>query len=586
MRATRRGAGRTRATLAGIVGLGLGALTGCGGDDGGNPARRELREFDLTTLPVETVAPSLFERSAPALHDVLAAIDAARTDTHVVSLFVHLGPLGGGYGRIQDLREAFQAVREAQKPIHCHFETIDNAGFELANRICDRITMTPAGSLDAVGVAAQLIHVRALLAELGVRADILHVGAFKGAGEPFTRDEPSPEMLEAMNALLDDMAVGLTSSIAEHRAIAPERAQELIDAAPHDSASARAAGLVDAVEFDDEARTRAREAGNATRNVRAVLTPPEPPPTLGDILGALSGAREEETVTGRRIVVAHVDGQIVSGDEPVLGSAADGPFITEMRELASDEDVVAVVVRIDSPGGSALASDRMWHAMRRVANAKPLIVSVGDVAASGGYYIASGGHEIFAHRASIVGSIGVVGGKVEISSLMSEHGVRVETLRRGANASWTTLTAAFSETERAAIMRLMTTTYDRFVDRVAMSRHLDRAEVLRSAEGRVWSGADGIERHLVDHEGGLRAAIARARERATVGEDIPVVEWPSRRTLLDVIAASMSEGQDEQAAVAALAARAPIVREVHSFATLLDGDEHVLCVMPPLFDIR
>ena len=573
------------------------ALFACGGDDAEgvetvpNPARRELREIVLLSPPAATNQPGLFSSGGPSLRDVLDRLEEARTDEHTAGLFIRLGPMPGSWGAIGDIAEAIQAVRDAGRPVHCHFEMLDNAGYALAARACDRLTVTPAGMLDAVGVAAQVFYMRSLLAELGIVADIAHEGRFKDAAEPLVRDDMSPETRESLGALLDDVHAVLIDAIVAGRHLTAEEAQAAIDAGPHDSATALGLRLVDAVEFDDEAITRAREACGATRNLVVELEPPHEPATLGDLLAAMSGEAPAEEVEGPRIVLAYLEGAITDGEEEGMSTADAGPFVRGMRELAEDDDVRAVVLRIDSPGGSALASDRMWHAVRRVAARVPVIVSVGDVAASGGYYIAVAGHEIFAHPGSIVGSIGVVGGKVSIAPLMEEHGMHVETLTRGRHAGWSTLTALWTEEERAVVERLMHSTYERFVSRVAEGRHMEWNRVLELAEGRVWSGADGLERGLVDQYGGIRAAIARARERAGVGEEIPVVEWPAERTMLDAIADSVGGGSSAHARTGVHAALRDLVdlpaplASAMSLATMLEG-EHVLVTMPVVLEIR
>jgi protease-4 len=574
------------------VGLGL-ALLGCGGGEPGvetepNPNRRELRELTLLGPPGESNQPSMLDPGGPTLHAVLARIDEVRTDEHAVALFVRLGGMGGSYGRIDDLVEALQAVRDAGKPVHCHFETIDNTGYALAAAACDRITMTPAGVADVVGVAAQVFYARTMLEHLGVVADIAHVGRYKDAAEPLVRDDMGPETRESLGGLVDDLHQRLIDGLVRGRGMTAEAAQAAIDAGPSDSASALALHLVDAVEFDDEARTRCREAGGATRNVPIRLSPEAEPMGLPQLLATLSGAPPEETIEGPRIVLAYLDGDITDAEEAGGGGTAQaGPFVEGMREIAEDEDVRAMVLRVNSPGGSALASDRMWHAVRRVADRIPVIVSVGDMAASGGYYIAVAGHEIFAHDASIVGSIGVVGGKVSIDPMLDRIGVTPVTLSRGRHATWSTLTALWTDEERALVERLMGSTYERFVSRVSAGRNMEWNRVLAVAEGRVWSGRDGLEQGLVDRIGGLRAAIARARERASLGEEVPVVEWPRQRTVLEAIAetfggSSVAARRDGVAAYLALPGPA---RRAMVLADTLTR-EHVVVSLPFLLELR
>jgi protease-4 len=568
------------------------ALAGCGlpggGEDKPNPGRRELREIVLLEPPTELPEPPMFGAPRPVLADVIRAIDAVRTDEYAVGLFLRLGPMGSAWGRVDDLREAIQAVREAGKPVHCHFETVDNAGYLLAATSCDRITVTPAGILDTVGVAAQVFYARTLLDRIGVQADLLQVGSFKGAAEPFTRQDMSPEMRESLGALLDDLQRELVQAMASARGITPERAQEVLDGGPYDAVGAREAGLIDDVEFDDEARFHAREAGRATRHVRVRLLPEQEPVTLADLIGALaSGERPAHQIEEPHLVVAYLNAEITDREEPGIGSGHAGPFVRRMRELAEDENVRAVVLRIDSPGGSALASDRMWHAVRRVAARKPVIVSVGDVAASGGYYVASAGSDILAHPGSIVGSIGVVGGKVDASRLLDTLGIHAETLTRGAHAAWSTPTRGFDDSERAVLRRIMEHTYRRFIRRVAESRQMEEERVEASAEGRIWSGRQALERGLVDRLGGLRTAIALARERGGLGEDAPIVEWPPRRGFVETLLIAMQGGDPTESAIRArIEAELGPAASALRWARLLRGRERVLVALPIGLEVR
>jgi protease-4 len=448
--------------------------------------------------------------------------------------------------------------------------------------------MTPAGMLDTVGVAAQVFYARSLLDRIGVRAEVMQVGAFKGAAEPFTREDMSPEMRESLGALLDDLQAELVTAIASARGMSPERVQEVLDAGPYDAATAREVNLIDDVEFDDEARFHAREAGNATRHVRVRLTPEQEPMTLGDLIGAIAGGNQPvEEEVGPHLVLAYLNGEITDDEDAGLGGARAGPFVRKMRELAENANVRAVVLRIDSPGGSALASDRMWHAVRRVAARKPIIVSVGDMAASGGYYIASAGTEILVHPGSIVGSIGVVGGKIDASRLLDTIGLRAETLTRGRHAAWGSATRPFDESERAVLQRIMEHTYQRFLHRVSEGRRMDRERVEASAEGRIWSGRDALERGLVDRIGGLDAAIALARERAQLPEDAPVIEWPPRRNLVENLLIAL-QGSDpaESATRALLQAELGAAVGALRWARILRSGEPVMLALPIGLEVR
>jgi protease-4 len=494
---------------------------------------------------------------------------------------------------VQDLQSGLAKIRAANKPVHCHFETADNASYALMAASCDRISMTPAGTLNLVGLSMQAFYARQLLERIGGHADILHVGRYKGAGDTLTRDEMPEAARESLGALLDDLQSQLLASVLARNEIA-DIAEPLSAAVfqhgPYTAEAARTVGLVDDVGFDDEARDHARVAAGVEVDQVRTLTLRKPQKDLGlsDIVSAFAGDQESTTVTGERIALVYLSGSIVDGTTPKPGNAVSGPFVEAMRGFARDEDVKAIVLRINSPGGSALASDRMWHAVRRAAAHKPVIASIGDVAASGGYYIACGATVIYAHETSVVGSIGVVGGKVSFGGLAEEVGVNAVTLRHGPYSDWTNGFAPFDEAQRASIQGLLNSTYWRFLRRVAVGRGMAQREVHEIGQGRVWSGAAGHRLNLIDEVGGLDDAIARATADAAL-EDPEVEVWPRPRSVLESISAAMGGDQEAQAQLesargalrwnALLQELGPVGDAANQLPSLLEH-EHIAVAMP------
>jgi protease-4 len=517
-------------------------LAACGGDELAPPPPEspdeepEVRELVISEAPAGEGDTPLFGGTNGTIEDALARLSAVERDENAKGLFLRVGVLSGAWGRVGDLAAGLARIRAAGKPVHCHFDFTDNLGYYLLATSCDRISMTPAGDLELVGVAAHLFYAKRLLDNIGVRADLLQVGRFKGAADPFTEEEMPESTRESMNALLDDLMATLVTGIARGRDVAPDRARAIIDEGPFDARDALAQGLVDDVAFEDEAREHIRKEAGVER-VRAVtLRPQIENPGLGEILAMLSGEPPEPPPDGDRLALVHVEGNIVDGEEQASGAAVSGPFVAEMKRLRDDDAVKAVVVRIDSPGGSALASDRMWHALRLLAQAKPVVVSVGDMAASGGFYIASAADEIVAHESSLVGSIGVVAGKVAADELARDIGLNVEIMSRGRRAAWTTPTRAFTDEERAILGRMMQRTYDRFIQRIVTGREMEQAAVEAGAEGRILSGGRALRLGLVDRIGGLEDAIERARELGGLHEHAPIERWPAPRNPFQVLA--------------------------------------------------
>ncbi len=580
-----RSASTRRAAL--VMMLALAACREPSPDVSGGFGREEAREIVLSGAPSEGGPRGPLAGNAPSLRQAFAQIHDLADAPGAKGLFLRVEPFGAAWGRASDLAEALREVRAAGKPIHCHFERADNVSYWLMTTSCDRIAMTPAGTLDLVGVAAQVFYARELLANLGVQAEILAMGRYKSFGETFTEDEMPETTREALGAILDDYSDALRAALAARGAGDAERAQALVDGGPYDSARAKAAGLVDGVEFDDESRERLREASSAPRVRRVRLVPSPPKAGLLDLLEALSAEPEDAAPVGPHVALVLVEGSIVDGDHPVPGRAVATPFVEHVRELARDPDVRAAVIRIDSPGGSALASDRMWHAVRRLAASKPVMVSIGDMAASGGYYIASAGTRIFAHDTSLVGSIGVIGGKVQLGDLARRAGVRPVVIRRGANAGWGSPFEGFTDAQRAVLRGSLEGAYRRFVGRVAAGRGTPWARVAAAAEGRVHSGRAGRALGLGDERGGLLAAIRAARTAAELPAGAPIRQWPAQRTLLETVGEALSNGEARALAVEAHGDVLPgPLDHAVTLADLLLAAESPLAAAPYLLEVR
>ncbi len=560
------------------------------GDDQGEPASEgdgtpEVRELVLESPPVEDGGGATFGARPPTISDLIRRLRAVERDDDAKAVFLRLGPMGGGWGRGMELIQALERVKDAGKPVHCHFTIADNLSYAVMARACDRISVTPAGHLDLVGLAAHLFFLKSLLEHLGLQADLIQIGRFKGVADMFTRVEPTDDVREDIGQLLDDYFEFVVSSIAEGRAdLTEERVREIIDQGPYDAWSAYELGLVDDVGFDDEAMEHARVAGGAERVRRIRIVPPPPEVGLGEILGALAGETPQSVPEGDRIGLMYLTSSITDGEEnggDGEGGRA-GPFTRAMRSFGRDDEIKALVVRIDSPGGSALASDRMWHAMHRVALKKPVIVSIGDTCASGGYYIASSATHIMAEPTSLVGSIGVVGGKVSAAELADTIGVDVELITRGAHAGYSSPTRPFTDEERNLLRRQMAHTYTRFLRRIEVGRGMERSAIEPYAEGRVMVGSRALDAGLVDELGGLWDALSKARSEGGLAEDAPIERWPPQRTFLDTIAQGMAgetPGERSRALVEDAAAAAGL-GQVTDLAPLFMGPERVVLTMP------
>lgn len=468
-----------------------------------------------------------------ALVDRLGELAA---DDEVTALVLRIGKTGMGLAAAEELRAAmveFRTSRKDGRPIHCHAESAENVTYFLMTA-CDTIGLAPSGGVLISGVAAVPIHVKGALDRLGVQADFLHIGAFKGAAEPLTRDRPSKEMVETLGAILDESYAVLVDGIAAGRKLEPAAVRELIDTAVFTADEAVAARLVDKVALFPAWRDEV--LGGAPWKV--VKVDDSGPPGMAKLMEML-GVVPRKRPTSPHLALVYAVGSVVDGTgDGSLGARhqiAPRPLGAALRVLAEDASVKAIVLRVDSGGGSALASEILWQTIAEVKKKKPVVVSMGSVAASGGYYIGCGASAIFASRTTLTGSIGVVGGKLAIGRGLGRLGVTAHPMGRGKRALLFSTLAPWTAGERATVKKMMEQVYDTFVGRVAESRGKSRDEVHEVAQGRVWTGAAAARHGLVDRLGGLADAIGEARKLADLPEDAEIEVYPPDPTLLDIL---------------------------------------------------
>lgn len=450
------------------------------------------------------------------LLEVLQTLVAAGEDTDVRGVLVELEGGLGGWSRRQALRRALVALRGAGKPVVAYAETLETSDVFLGSA-ASKLWIAPGGSVHLTGLRAEGLFLRGLLERLDVEADVVRVGSHKSAAETFTRASMSPEQREELERLLDDLFEELVTSVATGRDLTPARVRELVDEGLFTTEAARAAGLVDAALYPDELEKAVREvaAAEAERLVDAAAYFAW---RVAD-RGWLPLLREP----------AHVAYVVASGTirrgRGLRGIATETQRAL-LRRLREDDRVRGVVLRLVSPGGDALASDLLWRELSLLSREKPLVVSMGDVAASGGYYLAMAAGSVLAEAGTLTGSIGVVGGKVNLAGLYQRLGVRREALERGARAGLFSEARAFTSGERSVLRAQMEAVYETFVARVAEGRGLAPEAVERVAQGRVWSGARAHGLGLVDSLGGPLEALAEVARRAGLGA--------AERVLVDV----------------------------------------------------
>lgn len=450
-----------------------------------------------------------------ALLEILEALAVAERDPLVRGLLVELEGGIGGFAQRQALHRALASLRRAGKPVVVHAETLET-GDLLLGSAASALWIAPAGSVHLTGLRAEALFLRGLLEQVHVAVDVVRVGTHKGAAETFTRDGMSPEHREQLEALMDDLFGALVSAVAQGRRLSPERVRALVDEGLFPARAAIAAGLVDDTCWPDQLEERVHALAGADHEElldlasyhRARVADPGWLPLLRDV---------------PRVAYVVARGSIRRGRGP-RGIATE-PLRTLLRRVRDDDRIDGVVLRLDSPGGDGLASDLLWRELALLARCKPLVVSMGDVAASGGYYLAMAGDTILAEAGTLTGSIGVVGGKLDLAGLYARLGVGRDAVERGARAGIFSETRGFTPGERSAVRREMEAVYETFVQRVADGRRLTPDAVERVAQGRVFSGVRALGLGLVDGLGGPLEALREVRRRAGLRDaDRVVVE--------------------------------------------------------------
>lgn len=475
--------------------------------------------------------PILFGGGAAQSMTVLyPAFRAARADRQVKGIAVYIQSAQFGLGKAQELRSQLAALRQAGKFVECYVESVGEGSngtldYYLATA-CDHIEMSPGGDVNLLGLYADGTFFKGGLDKLKVDPQFHHVGIYKSFAEPYTESHWTPPAAEAIGAVLDSSFEQIVTAIGEARKLPAGAVRALVDGAPYSAPEAVARGLIDSLGYPEDFRARInRLSGGKPRLVR------------------IEDYAEEASSSGKRIAVVVAQGAIArggSGGVPWGAEAEVGSddMARELRRLAKDDSLAAVVLRIDSPGGSALASDLILHEVALLARKKPVVVSMSDVAASGGYYIAARAAKIVAEPATLTGSIGVVGGKFVTKRLQEEIlGITHDSIRRGRNADLYSSLTLLSPEQDARVQALMKRVYDSFVGHVAAGRHMSRAAVEAVAQGRVWTGADAKRLGLVDELGGLDRAIDLAVRAARLapGEPVRLEYYPEPRGLFDLL---------------------------------------------------
>jgi protease-4 len=488
--------------------------------------------FDLAA-PI-TDAPPAFDlgalgsdrKQALQLRSVTRAFRAAARDSRIAGvLLIGSADTGAGYGALREVRNALGDFRRAGKPVKAYLDFATTRDYYVASA-ANEITLDPYGMIYLPGLAVEPMFFAGAAEKYGVNFQVTRVGKYKSFVEPFTRRDMSPENREETQRLLDDVWGSLLADIGRARRLAPDKIQATVDAEGLiQPDAAKAARLVDRVAYRDQVVDALKaETGRAGSKESFKQV------SLENYIRLLRDPGER--TSAGTVAIVYAEGDIVDGDgEP--GEIGGDAFAREFRKLREDDAVKAVVLRVDSPGGSATAAEAMEREIRLTHQVKPVIVSMGSYAASGGYWISAGADRIFAEPTTITGSIGVFGIQFDVQRLLNNLGITFDGVKTGKFADSLTITRPKTAEELAIFQHMVDWIYGQFIGKVADGRKMTREQVEAIAQGRVWSGAEARRIGLVDAMGGLDTAVGYAAEKAGLSAGFRVVEYPEKKTLAD-----------------------------------------------------
>jgi protease-4 len=472
-------------------------------------------------------------RKQVLLPNLLRMLAEVGKKARIRALLVVIKRIDAGWAQIEEIQRGLSELRRTGKKIHIYLEQTSNQSYYLA-AVANRLYMPPSASLDFVGLSIETLFYRNLLAYLGVEPELLNIGKYKSAAEVFQREGMSEPSRRMKDSILSDMQGRIKSTVAERRGVTVEQVQLWMDSGPFTAREALSEGLIDEISYEDEVEKKL-ESGSP----RLVRLPASRIRTRDGFLKRLA--------TPRRPQIAYIpaEGLITAGESRrrrgsvhMLGAVT---LIELLREARRRKRVKAIVLRINSPGGSGLASDLIWREVRITNQEKPVIISMGDTTASGGYYIAMAGTKVLTNPSTVTGSIGVIGGKFNLGELLSKVGISVDTISKAAHADYASLARSFSADERLRVRTQLQDFYENlFLKKTAEGRQKTIEEMRFFAEGRVWTGNQAHQNALVDEIGGILAALEAARQAASI-DKYRLVGYVQRRSLRDLLPGRMLE---------------------------------------------
>ena len=474
--------------------------------------------------------PAIFGQGGGGLTiaNVWMALRKAAADSRIKAVVLEPEDLSIGWARLEELRADVEQFRKSGKPVFAYLRAPGTREYYVA-LAADHIYLGPAEPLMLKGLRAESMSFKNTLDKIGVSVEVEHAGKYKDFGDMFTRADMSPETREVLNSVVDDLYGNLVARIAAARKKSPEEVRAIIDSGPFTATQALKAGLVDELRFEDEVWAAISfPLGGAPKKVSIGAYASVPAASVG-----LQGKSRIALVVG--------EGDIVRGDSGDNGSGettlTSYGFDKVLSRVANDSTIKGAIVRIDSPGGEVTASDEIWRQMNLLSKKKPTVISMSDMAASGGYYMAMTGDPIVAYAGTLTGSIGVVYGKPNLHGLYDKLGITKNSILRGKHADIDSDYTPLSQEERVILRQGIDESYHDFVSKVATARHRGFDDIEPLAQGRVWLGSQAVSRGLVDQLGGLDAAMDLVKKKAGIpaGERVTVEMYPEPTSILDML---------------------------------------------------
>lgn len=550
------------------------------------------------SLPESAEQGGLFSENKLDMREVTSRLEKAAKDKSVSGVILDIQNPTIGRGKVDELRGAITRFRKSGKKAYAMLDSAEPSDYLVACA-CDEIVMPETGVVVLPGVHAEATFFRGLLAKLGIEADFIHIGDYKGAAEPLTRDKFSEPVRENMTKLIDDLYDDMVTTIVKDRPLTVAQAKEIIDTGMITATRAKELGLIDRVAYPDALRHDLAKKYHAEPLVfvqnygkKEVDTDFSGPMGFFKLMQAMMGGESSSSERkGKKIAVVYALGPIMSGKSEggLFGSETMGSttIIEALRKANEDKNVVAIVLRVDSPGGSALASDLIWHETQVIK--KPIVASMGDVAASGGYYISMGAKKIFAAPSTITGSIGVVGGKLAMTGLFNKVGITTETIERGKNSGIFSSSGKFTESQRDVVKKMMEDMYGQFTSKAAKGRNMPVEKLRKLAGGRVYSGRQAKDNGLIDELGTLHDAVAEAKKLAGLdaSTDVRIEVLPEPTNFLESLLGNRDAEKETQISQG-LGSVAPELVSIARRAARLRAifDRPVAFMMPFELDIK